>query len=32
LDLLDRGLASGEIDMEAYQLQRATLIAARGGR
>jgi len=32
LDILDRGLASGEIDIEAYQLQRAALVAARGGR
>jgi putative membrane protein len=32
LDILDRRLASGEIDIETYQLQHAALVAARGGR
>lgn len=32
LDVLDRRFASGELDLETYQVQRAALIAARGGR
>jgi putative membrane protein len=32
LDILDRRLASGEVDLETYQAQRAALVAARGGR
>jgi putative membrane protein len=32
LDILDRRLASGEVDIETYQLQHAALVAARGGR
>ena len=32
LDILDRRLAHGEIDLETYQAHRAALIAARGGR
>jgi uncharacterized membrane protein len=32
LDILDSRFASGEIDIETHQPQRATLIAARGGR
>jgi putative membrane protein len=32
LDILDRRFASGELDLETYQAQRAALIAARGGR
>jgi putative membrane protein len=30
LDLLDRRLASGEIDMKDWQTQRVVLLAARG--
>jgi putative membrane protein len=32
LDILDRRFASGELDVAAYQAQRAALIAARGSR
>jgi putative membrane protein len=32
LEILDRRLAQGEIDLETYQAHRAALIAARGGR
>jgi putative membrane protein len=32
LDILDRRFASGELDLETYQAQRAALIAARGSR
>lgn len=32
VDILDRRLASGEVDLETYQQQRAALVAARGGR
>jgi putative membrane protein len=32
VDILDRRLASGEVDLESYQQQRAAPIAARGGR
>ena len=32
LDVLDRRFASGELDLETYQAQRAALIAARGSR
>ncbi|MCR6490943.1 SHOCT domain-containing protein [Cellulomonas sp. P24] len=32
LDILDRRFASGELDLETYQAQRAALFAARGGR
>ena len=32
VDILDRRFASGEVDLETYQQQRAALIAARGGR
>ena len=32
VDILDCRLASGEVDLESYQQQRAALIAARGGR
>lgn len=32
LDILDRRFAQGEIDLETYQVQRAALIEARGGR
>ena len=32
LDILDRRLAGGEIDLATYQAQRAALIAARGSR
>ena len=31
-DILDRRFARGEIDAEAYQVQRAALAAARGPR
>jgi putative membrane protein len=31
VDILDHRFARGEIDLEAYQVQRAALIAARGG-
>ncbi|HEY8721717.1 SHOCT domain-containing protein [Pengzhenrongella sp.] len=31
LEILDRRLARGEIDLETYQVHRAALIAARGG-
>ena len=31
-EILDRRLASGEVDLETYQRQRAALIAARSGR
>lgn len=31
LDILDRRFASGEIELETYQAQRAALIAGRGG-
>lgn len=30
LEILDRRLASGEIDLETWQAQRAALVAARG--
>ena len=30
LEILDRRLASGEIDLDTWQAQRAALIAARG--
>jgi len=30
LEILDRRLASGEIDLEAWQAQRAALVAALG--
>lgn len=32
LEILDRRLASGEIDLEAWQAARAALVAARGDR
>ena len=32
LEILDRRLASGEIDLEAWQLQRAALLAAQRDR
>lgn len=32
LDILDRRLAQGEIDLETYQVHRATLISARGAQ
>ena len=32
LEILDRRLAQGEIDLETYQGHRAALLAARGGR
>jgi len=32
LEILDRRLASGEIDLETWQVQRAALGAARGDR
>lgn len=32
LDVLDRRLAHGEIDLETYQAHRAALVAARGGK
>lgn len=32
LDVLDRRFASGELDLETFQAQRAALIAARGSR
>lgn len=32
LDILDRRFARGEIDLETYQIQRAALIEARGGK
>ena len=32
LEILDRRLASGEIDLDTWQAQRAALLAARGGR
>ena len=31
LDILDRRLARGEVDLETYQAQRAALLEARGG-
>jgi len=31
LEVLDRRLAGGEIDLETWQAQRAALLAARGG-
>lgn len=30
LEVLDRRLASGEIDLDTWQVQRAALVAARG--
>jgi len=32
LEILDRRLASGEIDLETWQAQRAALVAAHGDR
>jgi putative membrane protein len=32
LDILDRRLAGGEIDLETWQAQRAALLAARGDK
>lgn len=32
LEILDRRLANGEIDLETWQAQRAALVAARGTR
>jgi putative membrane protein len=32
LEILDRRLASGEIDLETWQAQRAALVAARGDK
>jgi len=32
LDILDRRLAAGEIDLETWQVQRAALLGARGDR
>ena len=32
LDILDRRLAMGEIDLDTWQAQRAALLAARGDR
>jgi putative membrane protein len=32
LEILDRRLASGELDTEAWQAQRAALLSARGDR
>ena len=32
LEILDRRLASGEIDLDTWQAQRAALLAARGDR
>jgi putative membrane protein len=32
LEILDRRLASGEIDLETWQAQRSALLAAQGGR
>jgi putative membrane protein len=32
LEILDRRLASGEIDQETWQAQRAALLAARGDK
>ena len=32
LEILDRRLAHGEIDLETYQAHRAALVAARGGK
>ena len=32
MEILDRRLARGEIDVETYQMQRAVLIEARGGK
>jgi putative membrane protein len=32
LEVLDRRLAHGEIDLETYQAHRAALVAARGGK
>ena len=31
VDILDRRFAQGELDLETYQVQRAALVAARGG-
>jgi putative membrane protein len=31
LEILDRRLALGEIDLETYQAHRAAIVAARGG-
>ena len=31
LDILDRRLARGEVDLETYRAQRAALLEARGG-